>query len=311
MERLQYHVPAKVIKGKIQRPAEITAQRLQPVVLAFLAFIEGNGEICAAFNQMFNQAPPPIDKKKRQVYNYGDLMQTINTILGSAPIYSTDDEASAMAAAVPYYAVISRFCNTVAGYNAFTHPGVNRHFQAIFTQWYQLLQTTASTNVINDGKHGWLSVDALKSMVTGAGGDYPKESFEDYYVCDVTDPHYGYKSFDELFIRELKASKRSVILPDDPSVVNAACSCDIVSLYHDLKKTDKFWIKNTPYSLSHILGHDELTSSFIGGTLFQGLLRSTYYHRWRSPVKGVVKKTRLIAGSDVSKEETPPTYLFG
>ncbi|KAG6330932.1 hypothetical protein ID866_8159, partial [Astraeus odoratus] len=86
------------------------------------------------------------------------------------------------------------------------------------------------------------------------------------------------------------------------------CSCDIFKLYPNLKETDNFWIKNTPYSLGHILGHDELTSSFIGGTLFQGLLQSSYYHRWRSPVNGVVQKIRLIAGSDVSEGETPPTY---
>jgi len=47
----------------------------------------------------------------------------------------------------------------------------------------------------------------------------------------------------------------------------------------------------TSYSLGHMLGND---GNFIGGTFFQVMCD---YHRWRNPIDGVVKKTRLIPGT--------------
>jgi len=40
-----------------------------------------------------------------------------------------------------------------------------------------------------------------------------------------------------------------------------------------------------------MLGND---GNFIGGTFFQVMCD---YHRWRNPIDGVVKKTRLIPGT--------------
>lgn len=222
-------------------------------------------------------------------------MQAINTILRTPPRYG-DNSASAQAASVPFYAIISRFCNTPAGYNAFVHSGVNARFHDIFLKWRTFLELPDSKYVLHRGKGGWFSPDALKELVEAAGGS-SEDKFEDFFECNPDEESYGFKSYDEFFTRELLPDKRAPVLPNDPRMINAACTSTVHAVYSPLKEIDNFWIKQSPYSLRHILGNDDYTDSFIGGTLFQAMLVSHDYHRWRSPVDGVVKKTRIIPGT--------------
>ncbi|KAI6025282.1 phosphatidylserine decarboxylase-domain-containing protein [Pisolithus microcarpus] len=281
-----------------------TVRTLDPIVQEFQDYIEREGVVYAAFNEMFEQAPPPQNEDQAKIEDYVDLMEMINTNLTTAPSFG--EGVSAMVAAVPYYGIISRFCNTPAGYNAFTHPGVNERFCRVFTAWHGYLTSAASTNVIYDGEGGWLGTAALNAMVQSAGGNPQQDTFDNFFICDTSDPHYGFKSYDELFVRELKAIHRAVVFPDDPTIVNSACSSTVHKLYYNLKKTDRFWIKNTPYSLNHILAEDDLVDTFVDGTLIQAMLGSLDYHRWRSPVSGTVVKTRLISGA--THPNPPPTY---
>ncbi|KAI6102106.1 Phophatidylserine decarboxylase-domain-containing protein [Pisolithus sp. B1] len=296
---LRQHYPFAI--GQEQ---DYTVRALHPIVQEFQDYIEREGVVYAAFNEMFEQAPPPQNEDQAKIENYVDLMEMIDTNLTTAPSFG--EGVSAMVAAVPFYGIISRFCNTPAGYNAFTHPGVNERFCRVFTAWHDYLISAASTNVIHDGKDGWLSTAALNAMVQSAGGNPKQDTFDNFFICDTSDPHYGFKSYDELFVRELKEIHRAVVFPDNPAIVNAACSSTVHKLYCNLKKTDRFWVKNTPYSLNHILAEDDLVDTFVNGTLIQAMLGSLDYHRWRSPVSGTVVKTRLISGA--THPNPPPTY---
>jgi len=234
-------------------------------------------------------------------------MNAFNTLLSAPPTYAEGDVA--MVAGVPFYGILARFCNTPAGYNMFTHPGVNERFHKMFYSWQGFLESPASKSVLNTGEGGWLSNNALASAVVYAGGppDSPQD-FPSYYVCDTEDPHYGFESYDAYFARELKASKRAVILPDDNTIVNSPCSADVYKLYSPLSELEKFWLKKTPYSLGHMLGQHELTSQFVGGTLLQAMLASRDYHRWRSPITGTVRATRLIPGTYyAARLQNPPS----
>ncbi|KAI5988480.1 phosphatidylserine decarboxylase-domain-containing protein, partial [Pisolithus orientalis] len=197
---------------------------------------------------------------------------------------------------------------TPAGYNTFTHPGVNERFCRVFTAWHKYLALTASTNIIHDGAGGWLSTAALNAMVQSAGGTPDQDMFDNFFICDTSDPHYRFKSYDGLFIRELKAVHHAMVYPNNPVIINSACSSTVHMLYYNLKKMDRFWIKNTPYSLNHILAEDELVDTFVNRTLIQAMLGSLDYHCWCSPVNGTVMKTCLISG--VTHPNPPPTYYM-
>ncbi|KAI6034805.1 phosphatidylserine decarboxylase-domain-containing protein [Pisolithus marmoratus] len=240
--------------------------RLTPDQITF----EREGVVYAAFNEMFEQAPPPQNEDQAKIEDYVELMEMINTNLTTAPSFGE-----------------GRFCR-------------------VFTAWHDYLTSTASTNVIHDGKGGWLSTEAINAMVQSAGGNPQQDTFDNFFICDTSDPHYGFKSYDELFVRELKAIHRAVVFPENNAIVNSACSSTVYQIYRNLKKADRFWIKNTPYSLNHMLAEDDYVDTFVGGTLIQAMLGSLDYHRWRSPVNGTVVRTRLISGA--THPNPPPTY---
>jgi len=64
----------------------------------------------------------------------------------------------------------------------------------------------------------------------------------------------------------------------------------------DVKAQDAFWIKSQPYSLKQLLdGH--FVDQFVGGTVYQAFLSAENYHRWHSPVSGIVKMIRHVEGA--------------
>ncbi|KAI6034811.1 hypothetical protein EDC04DRAFT_2897827 [Pisolithus marmoratus] len=146
---------------------------------------------------MFEQAPPPQNEDQTKIENYVDLMEMIDMNLTTAPSFG--EGVSAMVAAVPYYAIISRFCNTPAGYDAFT-------------------SFRSQSEILQEG--GWIGTAALNAMVQSAGGN-------------PDDPHYGFKSYDALFVGELKAGHRAVTHPDNSAIVNSACSSTVFQLFYN------------------------------------------------------------------------------
>jgi phosphatidylserine decarboxylase len=50
-----------------------------------------------------------------------------------------------------------------------------------------------------------------------------------------------------------------------------------------------------------MLGHDELASQFVGGTVYQAFLSALSYHRWHAPVSGKVVKAYVVDGAYYSE----------
>lgn len=91
----------------------------------------------------------------------------------------------------------------------------------------------------------------------------------------------------------------------DNIIVNA---CESTPLIYPLqpqlnvRKTNKFWLKDDIYSLTDMFGavkhHKEaLALHFVGGTVYQAFLSALFYHRWHSPVDGVIEDIYDIPGT--------------
>lgn len=59
----------------------------------------------------------------------------------------------------------------------------------------------------------------------------------------------------------------------------------------------KYWIKGYGFSLSKLLGSDELAQMFDGGSMVIARLAPQDYHRWHSPVTGSVVSINDIPGT--------------
>ena len=120
------------------------------------------------------------------------------------------------------------------------------------------------------------------------------------FIRDPKDPHFGFKSWNDFFIRQLKPGARPVAEPDNNKVIVSACEAAPFAISTNVKEYDTFWVNSQPYSLRHML--DGLfVDEFVSGTVYQAFLSADNYHRWHSPVSGRIKKVHHVEGTYFSE----------
>lgn len=282
---------AKWLEAIIQK-SQAEAKALHPVIADFQNLIENDAEIAMLFHQMFEQVPkkPPYNKDptgKPQVRSYQHMLQLLNTIMTHAPEFNESGLVGC-----PINTIFDWSMGTTAGFAAFLNERVNAQLKKILDAWGRFLSSTDSTYVLNDHPHkGWFGADAQKVM----------PSFEKEFKCDPHQPHHGFRSWDDFFTRELRSGVRPVASPDDHAVIVNACESAPYRLARQVKRHDKFWIKSQPYSIAHMLANDSLVPLFVDGTVYQAYLSPFSYHRWHSPVSGMVKKAYVKRGTYYSE----------
>lgn len=261
---------------------------LRPVIAEFQNVIEADPEIFMLFNQMFEQIPrrPPYNNDptgKPQVRDYLHMLELLNTIISHAPEF---DHTALVGC--PINAIFDWSMGTAAGMAAFLNDRVNVQLKKILNEWARFLSSIDSAYVLNDHpKKGWFGANARKAM----------PDFEREFICDSTKPHWGYRSWDDFFTRELRAGIRPVAHPDDDSVIVNACESAPYRIARHVSFRDRFWIKAQPYSIVHMLANDPLAPLFAGATIYQAYLSPLSYHRWHSPVTGMITKAYVKEGT--------------
>ena len=263
-----------------------------PVIQNFQHFIESHADIYMLFSQMFTQVPrkPPYNRNPAggpQVRHYRHMLQLLNAIMTRAPEFNKTGLVG-----FPINAILDWSMGTTSGFAAFLNDHVNRHLKAVLGEWARFLTSPDSTCVLNtDPTSGWFGRDAMQAM----------PDFDEQFECDPNKPHHGFKSWDDFFTREFRPGQRPVASPDDGRVIVNACESAPYNLAHKVERHSRFWIKAQPYSLEHMLAHDDFTERFIGGTIYQAFLSALSYHRWHSPVTGTVVKAYVREGTYYSE----------
>ncbi|ODS23860.1 hypothetical protein AB835_06875 [Candidatus Endobugula sertula] len=199
------------------------------------------------------------------------------------------------------------------GYTFFSNQLVNQHFKRILNYWGYLLTLPDSRYVLihnyphhpplREGPtvYPWLSGPAKQEMVAVAcqldkdPASCKERSFESFFVCDTSDEYYGFKSWDDFFTREFKAGQRPVAEGD--YVIANPCEAAPIRIARNVSEDAKFWLKQQPYSLRNMMNFDPLAKEFVGGTVYQSFLSALSYHRWHSPVKGIIEKAFVVNGA--------------
>ena len=127
--------------------------------------------------------------------------------------------------------------------------------------------------------------------------------FQDLFKCDPKQENWGFKSWDDFFVRQFKDIDliRPIACKDDKSCIVSACDSRPFALQRNVKRYDSFWLKGQPYSVAEMLKGYEGASKFVGGTVYQAFLSPTTYHRWHSPVSGTVVHTSIVDGTYFSE----------
>ena len=287
---------------------------LRPELKEFQELIEEDVALKILVSLMFTEVPtkPPYNNNPNmvpQVRDYKHMLKILDHITRSAPKWSQIANHTAMIG-FPITAILEWPMNTYSGNAFFLRKDVNEQWAKILRAWGEYLVSADSASVLTDAPDGWLSQVAISELTAKGNNGTSKYSFEQLYICDPTAPHYGYTSWDDFFTREFRDGMRPVknedlglfakaANGDSSSVIYNACeSCPVfLRRGNDVQESAQFWLKGQPYSLGDMLAHHELTSQFVGGTVYQAYLSALSYHRWHSPVSGTIVKAFNVPGT--------------
>lgn len=242
------------------------------------------------------------------VNSWDEFLSLLNGIMSTSPEFIVDSggvEAQGLVG-FPINALLDWPMGTVGGQVTFNNDQFNAYFKPVLNYWGCFLTTTPSRYVLAEGDAtsdpqsiAWLSAPAKAQMVQVAQQPFanpPKgQTFTDIFnVPDPNDPkYYGFTSWDHFFTREFNWSQRPL---GDAPIVNA-CESAPLQYQTGVALSANIWLKGQPYSLKDMLNNDPLAPQFAGGSVYQAFLSALSYHRWRSPVDGVIEKAYVVDGT--------------
>ena len=217
------------------------------------------------------------------------MLRLFNHIITTAPKYEANDLVG-----FPINAILDWPMGTPAGLAMFCDPRVNEMFKKMFYAWSAFLTSSDSRYVLTTDEDGWFGTAASEAI----------PDFADTFVCDPSEPYWGYTCWDDFFTRLFKDDVRPVQFPDDDAIVNNACESTIYRIQPNVQANDQFWIKGEPYNLRYMLNNDSIVDSFVGGTVYQAFLSALSYHRWHCPVNGKIVRTEMVNGTYYAESPT-------
>ncbi len=296
--RLHDHVSRKKADG--------TLAALSPAVQAFKDWASSNSIYRMWFNLMIDQANAAVSKfddaTKAEITNvdggviwirdFDTFFDIINECVTTSPSFNTTVQVGC-----PLYGLFLVSMATPAGLTLLHDPEFNAQFKLVLDSWAAFLQSPASIDKLdikNPEKEGsWISEAAWKAGIW------------DQMEHDPSKPGYGYDSWNSFFIRQYVPGARP--FKGNKDQINVGCETGPWAYEKDVPLSANFWIKDVNYSLIDLFGgREDLAQLFVGGQIYQGYLSATHYHRWRSPLDGMIERAWVQPGTYFAQRPGEP-----
>lgn len=306
------HIANWIRKLKKSPYAAVGKEQWVTPIQDLYAFVCSDPEFYLTVELMFFQAyllektdplgdPEPMD--------FEVFLGLLNAIMNTAPeCYQSGDDPAGMIG-FPINALLCWPMATNAGYVVFSNSIFNQLFKKILNYWARYLVTESSCYVLvdndpNENAVAWLGPQGIAEILNAVNlavgsPDQPTHftRFEQAFNCDPCVIYFGFQSWDDFFTRTFVPGVRP-LPPEDPNVIVNACESAPFQLAQtNVASSAQFWLKGQPYSLLDMLNADEYAPQFFGGTVYQAFLSALSYHRWHSPVNGIVKKAYVVSGT--------------
>ncbi|MFI5779579.1 phophatidylserine decarboxylase associated domain-containing protein [Nocardia sp. NPDC051570] len=249
--------------------------------------------------EMFQQVP----RQHRVVSSIAELLEALELLSTRAPEYSSDPERANF---FPVSTLFVYMMATPAGQALFRNHDFNDCLRGILKSWCLYLDSPESRDVLHENDNGWLCESSCE-----------RHNLDEYLIPDASDPHWGFKSFNDFFHRQIRPECRPIEEPGNSSVIVSPNDGTLYKVALGVKSADLFWIKSQPYSLHDMLAGDTSANKFEGGAVFQSFLDGRNYHRFWSPISGTVSKLKTIEGlmfsnaESIGEDSTAGTYSQG
>ncbi len=272
-----------------QLRAELSAARARgggaprsPAVAALAELLDRDGIVRMYVEKMIAEVPATTPPASR-VSGIPELLAALDHIVTTAPLYTSGNT-------FPMSTLFTYMMMTPAGEAAFRDARWNAGLRRVLKEWCDFLDSPASRYVLTPQE--WLSPEVVW-----------KNKLYEFVIPDREAPHWGFASFNAYFHREIKLGFRPLAGAGDSKVIVSPNDGKVYDIARNVKALDTFWAKGQPYSLTNILDGEHV-ERFIGGDVFQSFLSGADYHRWRSPVAGVVRQARVVDGLMFSNAES-------
>ena len=92
-----------------------------------------------------------------------------------------------------------------------------------------------------------------------------------------------------------KPGSRPITAPEDPSLATVVADSRVV-VYDSVKETHKLWIKGRDFSIAQLIADKVAARPWANGAVASFRLSPQDYHRYHSPVRGIVKWWKQMDG---------------
>ncbi|GAA5949251.1 hypothetical protein JCM3765_003344 [Sporobolomyces pararoseus] len=126
----------------------------------------------------------------------------------------------------------------------------------------------------------------------------PFIEFHNLNIDEVLDPLSSFRTFNEFFYRKLKPEVRPLDDPEDPRTLVSPADCRAM-FFESIDAATSIWIKGREFTVGRMLGdyYGQQAKEYEGGSLAIFRLAPQDYHRYHSPVDGVMGREEYIPGA--------------
>ncbi|GAA5932137.1 uncharacterized protein JCM15063_001131 [Sporobolomyces koalae] len=126
----------------------------------------------------------------------------------------------------------------------------------------------------------------------------PFIAFHNLNLDEILDPLPSYQTFNQFFYRKLKPEARPLDDPDDPRTLVSPADCRAM-FFESIDAATNIWIKGREFTVGRMLGdyYGQQAKDYEGGSLAIFRLAPQDYHRYHSPVDGVMGREEYIPGA--------------
>ncbi len=117
-----------------------------------------------------------------------------------------------------------------------------------------------------------------------------------YRVDDYAENPSGWLSFNQFFARSIRPGKRPIAAPLDPGVVVAPADSTFLGAW-PIREDSRITLKGLEWNVSDLLQGSPYRDRFRGGVFTHSYLSPFNYHRFHTPVAGVVRELRTVMGA--------------
>lgn len=259
-------------------------EELSPAVASLKQVIEADGSIQMLVDGMLDQLP----RQLRFFQGIDHLLKCVDQVVTTAPGYRPDPNERIL---FPLSALFAPLSLTPPGASVLRMPAFNAALRSVLKAWCAFLDSPQSRYVLTGTGNGWLAAQSVE-----------QNKLDEYAIPDRTAEHWGFTSFNDFFHRKVKPEARPIAT--DPNAVTASGDAVYVRVDQNVGKGAGLPVKGQGFALADMLNHHAYADRFIGASVVQLVPPAMGYHRWHSPVDGVVRHVETIPGQVFSVAET-------